>query len=140
MKDSTHNPPTDLRQNAYKRLAERLAPNLPSYPTSQPTQPMALLLPPLPINGRPSTAPQDSPTSSGGTQKLLWGRARPGRRDAGGIFADGHPPTAQLLTAPSRSLVWAVRRINIPPADSPMGRYGLARLMQPLRADCSVVD
>lgn len=72
----------------------------PTYPATQRANlPNPWRCSSFPINGRPSTAPQGSPTSL----ELLWRHAhketsscgepaRPGRRDAGGIFADGHPP------------------------------------------------
>lgn len=83
-------PPQTLRRHAcvYKRGWP------PTCPATQPTQPTTLLLAPhkrsnqaqLPKAHPPPRAPLAARRSCCGEP------ARPGRRDAGGIFADGHPP------------------------------------------------
>lgn len=95
---TTHPQTTDFHQRRHAGAdKKRLAPNLPA--TQRANLPNPWRCSSFPINGRPSTAPQGSPTSL----ELLWRHAhketsscgepaRPGRRDAGGIFADGHPP------------------------------------------------
>lgn len=131
-------PPQTLRRHAcvYKRGWP------PTCPATQPTQPTTLLLAP---HKRSNQAQLPRLTH---LLELLWRHAEAvvgNQLVPDGVMQAVSLPmvthlTAQLLTAPSRSLVWAVRRINMPPADSPMAKPGLARLMQPLRADCSVVD
>lgn len=131
-------PPQTLRRHAcvYKRGWP------PTCPATQPTQPTTPPLAPhkrsnqaqLPKAHPPPRAPLAHAEAVVGNQLVPDGVMQ-----AVSLPMVTHL-TAQLLTAPSRSLVWAVRRINMPPADSPMAKPGLARLMQPLRADCSVVD